>query len=67
MALSTPTAAFLLGRAVPSLQPVGLPLPAESVLGAVLPQRDFVSGAINLLFGQQDFPLLFPPLFPPAR
>lgn len=43
MALST-TAAFLLGQAVPSWQPAELPLPAESLLGAVLAWRDFVSG-----------------------
>lgn len=60
MALST-TSAFSLGQAVPYLQPAELTLPAETVLEAVLSWTDFVSGAINLLFGQQDFPLLFPP------
>lgn len=60
MALST-TFAFSLGQAVPYVKSTELTLPAESVLEAVQSWRDFVSGAINLLFGQQDFTLLFPP------
>lgn len=60
MALST-TFAFSLGQAVPYLKSAELTLPAESMLEAVQSWRDFVSGAINLLFGQQDFTLLFPP------
>jgi len=60
MALST-TSAFSLGQAVPYLQPAELTLPAETVLEAVLSWRDFISGVINLIFGQQDLPLLFPP------